>query len=69
MSTDKQTLEKGEGKEKDLKEIQSEIAAIIRQISASVTFLPMLDNPCTFDLLVYTNTDTSTPTEVRMLGG
>ena len=29
--------------------------AIIRQITASVTFLPLLDEPCTFDLLIYTD--------------
>ncbi|KAF6003306.1 hypothetical protein CCYA_CCYA06G1842 [Cyanidiococcus yangmingshanensis] len=34
-------------------EIMKEIQAIIRQITASVTFLPLLDEPCSFDLLVY----------------
>lgn len=29
-----------------------EIQAIIRQITASVTFLPLLQDACTFDLLV-----------------
>ena len=66
MATDADSLEKGESKEKDPKEIQKEIAAIIRQITASVSFLPMLDNPCTFDLLVYTHTSTSTPQEVSL---
>lgn len=42
---------------KSLKEIHNEIQAIIRQITASVTFLPLLQQPCTFDLLVYTNKD------------
>merc|ERR1712194_981853 len=47
-----------EGKvEKSQKEITSEIQAIIRQITASVTFLPLLDEPCTFDLLVYNDDD------------
>jgi mitotic spindle assembly checkpoint protein MAD2 len=32
--------------EKPEKEIQSEIQAIIRQITASVTFLPLLEDPC-----------------------
>lgn len=40
---------------KSMKEIHNEIQAIIRQITASVTFLPLLNEPCTFDLLVYTN--------------
>ena len=35
------------GREKPLKEIQSEIQAIIRQITSSVSFLPMIDEPCT----------------------
>ncbi len=36
------------GREKSLKEIQSEIQAIIRQITSSVSFLPMIDEPCTY---------------------
>ena len=32
--------------QKDSKEIMKEIQAIIRQITASVTFLPLLDEPC-----------------------
>jgi mitotic spindle assembly checkpoint protein MAD2 len=43
------------------KEIQSEIAAIQRQITASVTFLPLNDEPCAFDLLVYTDDDIAVP--------
>ncbi|GMH52107.1 hypothetical protein TrRE_jg7264 [Triparma retinervis] len=39
------------------KEINAEIAAIIRQITASVTFLPLLNEACSFDLLVYTRGD------------
>jgi hypothetical protein len=38
-----------------------EIQAIIRQITASVTFLPMLEDKCTFDLLVYTKADSAVP--------
>jgi len=43
------------------KEIMGEIQAIIRQITASVTFLPLLQDPCTFDLLVYTSANLSVP--------
>ncbi len=43
------------------KEVQGEIRAIIRQITASVSFLPLLDEPTTFDLLIYTGTDISVP--------
>lgn len=46
---------------KSIKEIHNEIQAIIRQITASVTFLPLLQEPCTFDLLVYTDKDISAP--------
>lgn len=46
---------------KSLKEIHNEIQAIIRQITASVTFLPLLNEPCSFDLLVYTDKDAVVP--------
>ena len=46
---------------KSLKEIHNEIQAIIRQITASVTFLPLLQEPCTFDLLVYTDKEVAAP--------
>ena len=49
------------GKEKTLKEIQSEIQAVIRQITATVTFLPLLDEACAFDLLVYTDKEAEVP--------
>jgi mitotic spindle assembly checkpoint protein MAD2 len=39
----------------------SEIQAIIRQITASVTFLPLLTEHCSFDLLVYTNSAAAVP--------
>ena len=60
--------------EKSVKEVQSEIAAIIRQITASVTFLPMIDEPCSFDLLVYTNASATVPlkweeTDARYIPG
>lgn len=46
---------------KTVKEVHNEIQAIIRQITASVTFLPLLNEPCSFDLLVYTNKDAVVP--------
>ena len=49
--------------EKSEKEISGEIQAIIRQITASVTFLPLLEEACTFDLLVYTNVDSDVPSQ------
>jgi mitotic spindle assembly checkpoint protein MAD2 len=48
-------------KPKSMKEIHGEIQAIVRQITASVTFLPLLDEPCTFDLLVYTDKNVNVP--------
>ena len=36
----------GKAPRKEAKEISKEIQAIIRQITASVTFLPLLDEPC-----------------------
>ena len=41
---------------KTKKEISSEIAALIRQITATVTFLPMLpeEEQASFDILIYT---------------
>ena len=49
--------------EKSESEIQSEIQAIFRQITASVTFLPMLDGDCTFNVLVYADADSDVPIE------
>ncbi len=48
---------------KSVKEINGEIAAIMRQISASVTFLPLLETACSFDLLVYTAQGVPIPVE------
>ncbi|KAF2353946.1 HORMA domain [Trinorchestia longiramus] len=47
--------------EKDLKLIQKEMRAVIRQITACVTFLPLLDQQCAFDLLVHTDKDCAIP--------
>jgi len=55
VHTEGQLLLPGEMRSKPDQEIQKEIAAILRQIIASVSFLPLLDCPCTFDLLVYTD--------------
>ena len=49
--------------EKTEKEIQEEIQSLFRQITASVTFLPMLDGRCTFNVLVYANGDAEVPME------
>ena len=46
---------------KPLKEIQNEIRGIIRQITSSVTFLPLLECPCCFDILVYRDKQCTIP--------
>lgn len=44
--------------------IQKEIQAIIRQITASITFLPVLDpGECTFNVQVYADEDAQVPGE------
>lgn len=57
MDSDKPRTSKPE------KEIAAEIASIIRQITGSVTFLPLLQEACTFDLLIYTRDNAEVPTE------
>lgn len=49
--------------EKTDAEIQQDIQALFRQITASVTFLPMLDGNCTFNVLVYADEDSDVPLE------
>lgn len=65
VETDEDVLKSGGklSRDKTEKEIMSEIQAIIRQITASVTFLPLLDEPCMFDMLVYAKDDVEIPIE------
>ncbi|CEH15330.1 mitotic spindle checkpoint component mad2 [Ceraceosorus bombacis] len=44
-------------------QVKAEIAAIIKQITASCTFLPMLEDQCSFTLLAYTNASEPIPIE------
>ena len=39
------------------------LASLSHQITASVTFLPLLTRPCTFDLLIYADRDADVPLE------
>uniref|UniRef100_A0A8C4QJM2 MAD2 mitotic arrest deficient-like 1 (yeast) n=1 Tax=Eptatretus burgeri TaxID=7764 RepID=A0A8C4QJM2_EPTBU len=41
--------------------VKKEMQAVIRQITAAVTMLPLLESPCSFDLLVYTDASTAMP--------
>ena len=57
VHTDKSVISGDGSVNKSEKEVMGEIQAIIRQITASVTFLPLLEESCSFDLLVYTDDD------------
>ncbi|KAI1320771.1 DNA-binding protein [Xylariaceae sp. FL0255] len=57
------TPSNAETQQKTEAEIQSEIAALFRQITASVTFLPQLAGDCTFNVLVYADADSEVPVE------
>ncbi|GKT27243.1 putative multi-domain containing protein [Aduncisulcus paluster] len=46
---------------KSIKQAQKEIQALMRQIVSSVTFLPLISSPCSFDLLIYCDKDAATP--------
>lgn len=46
---------------KELKKIQSEIGAVMRQIAATVSYLPLLECVCSFDLLIHTLKDCDIP--------
>ncbi|CAI4227179.1 unnamed protein product [Auanema sp. JU1783] len=48
-------------RQKDEKKIRQEMADVIRQITASVTFLPLLEEQCSFDVLIYTGKTTEAP--------
>lgn len=42
-------------------EVRKEIQAVMRQITGSVALLPLLDFPCSFDILLYTDKNIDTP--------
>ncbi|KAF6265627.1 DNA-binding protein [Scenedesmus sp. NREL 46B-D3] len=63
VETDKAVVEGGPPPEMPKETIVKDIQAVVRQITASVTFLPLLEDPCTFDLLVYTSKDCAVPTD------
>ncbi|XP_003398300.1 mitotic spindle assembly checkpoint protein MAD2A [Bombus terrestris] len=48
---------------KDVKSIQKEIREVIRQITGTVSFLPLLDCLCSFDILTYTVPDCGIPNQ------
>ena len=46
---------------KSEKAVHAEIQAIIRQITASVSFLPVIEQTCTFEMLIYTDKSADVP--------
>lgn len=48
---------------KQLSRIQSEIRDVMRQISATVSYLPLLDCICTFDVMIHTLQNTEIPAQ------
>ncbi|KZC07406.1 PREDICTED: mitotic spindle assembly checkpoint protein MAD2A [Dufourea novaeangliae] len=48
---------------KEAKAVQKEIREVIRQITGTVSFLPLLDCLCSFDILTYTVPDCGIPNE------
>lgn len=46
---------------KELKKIQSEIGAVMRQICATVSYLPLLESVCSFDFLIHCEKELDIP--------
>lgn len=61
IECDKTAKDDSAPREKSQKAIQDEIHSVIRQITATVTFLPLLEVSCSFDLLIYTDKDLVVP--------
>ncbi|XP_071503510.1 mitotic spindle assembly checkpoint protein MAD2A-like [Diadema setosum] len=61
IECDKTVNHESKPKEKSHAEIYKGIQAVIKQITASVTFLPLLETACKFNLLIYTDKDLATP--------
>ena len=47
--------------QEEIRKCQRDIQAIIRQVASSVTFLPLITEPCDFDILVHTDTLADVP--------
>jgi mitotic spindle assembly checkpoint protein MAD2 len=41
--------------------VRAEVQALMRQLTASVSFMPVIEEECAFDLLVYASADCSVP--------
>ncbi|KAH8302808.1 hypothetical protein KR044_010847 [Drosophila immigrans] len=53
---------------KQLSRIQNEIRDVMRQISATVSYLPLLDCICTFDVMIHTLQNTEIPAQWNETG-
>ncbi|KFO90766.1 Mitotic spindle assembly checkpoint protein MAD2A, partial [Buceros rhinoceros silvestris] len=61
IECDKTAKDETAPRQKSQKAVQDEIRSVIRQITATVTFLPLLETACAFDLLIYTDKDLAVP--------
>ncbi|CAN2388874.1 HORMA domain [Pristimantis euphronides] len=61
IECDKTVKDNSVVRDKSPKVVQDEIRSVIRQITATVTFLPLLETTCAFDLLIYTDKDSDVP--------
>lgn len=46
---------------KELKHIQMEVSTVMRQIASTVSYLPLIDCICSFDILIHTLKDCQVP--------
>ncbi|XP_055616336.1 mitotic spindle assembly checkpoint protein MAD2A [Toxorhynchites rutilus septentrionalis] len=46
---------------KELKKIQAEIRDVMRQIAATISYLPLIEQICTFDVLIHTLKNSEVP--------
>ena len=54
---------------KDMKRIQNEIRDVMRQISATVSYLPLIESVCTFDVMIHTLKNCDVPESWNETGG
>ncbi|KAJ1794425.1 Mitotic spindle checkpoint component mad2 [Coemansia sp. RSA 2399] len=62
VQEDDESSDKPAAPPKSEKALRMEIQAIFRQIAASVSFLPIIEEKCTFNILVYADSDAEVPT-------
>lgn len=55
------SVDGGPTSDKPIKQIRNEIRDIIKQITSSVTYLPLLDCLCGFDIQIHTKPDVTIP--------